>query len=124
MIALRHLLPDQPLPERLRDLTIKALRLDSRAVTPGDLFLAVPGHNADGRQFIDAAVRAGATVVVEEGDAFAVHPHDGAVRITVPALRRQVGVLAARYFGEPGRRLKVIGVTGTNGKNQHHLVPA
>ena len=42
MIALRHLLPDQPLPERLRDLTIKALRLDSRAVTPGDLFLAVP----------------------------------------------------------------------------------
>ena len=116
MIALRHLLPDQPLPERLRDLTIKALRLDSRAVTPGDLFLAVPGHNADGRQFIDAAVRAGATVVVEEGDAFAVHPHDGAVRITVPALRRQVGVLAARYFGEPGRRLKVIGVTGTNGK--------
>lgn len=116
MIALRHLLPDQPLPERLRDLTIKALRLDSRAVTPGDLFLAVPGHNADGRQFIDAAVRAGATVVVEEGDAFAVHPHDGAVRITVPELRRQVGVLAARYFGEPGRRLKVIGVTGTNGK--------
>ena len=60
MIALRHLLPDQPLPERLRDLTINALRLDSRAVTPGDLFLAVPGHNADGRQFIDAAVRAGA----------------------------------------------------------------
>ena len=72
MIALRHLLPDQPLPERLRDLTINALRLDSRAVTPGDLFLAVPGHNADGRQFIDAAIRAGATVVVEEGDAFAV----------------------------------------------------
>ena len=116
MIALRHLLPDQPLPERLRDLTIKALRLDSRAVTPGDLFLAVPGHNADGRQFIDAAVRAGATVVVEEGDTFAVHPHAGAARITVPELRRQVGVLAARYFGEPGRRLKVIGVTGTNGK--------
>ena len=116
MIALRHLLPDQPLPERLRDLTINALRLDSRAVTPGDLFLAVPGHNMDGRRFIDAAIRAGATVVVEEGDTFAVHPHAGAARITVPELRRQVGVLAARYFGEPGRRLKVIGVTGTNGK--------
>jgi UDP-N-acetylmuramoyl-L-alanyl-D-glutamate--2,6-diaminopimelate ligase len=116
MIALRHLLPDQPLPERLRDLTINAMRLDSRAVTPGDLFLAVPGHNMDGRRFIDAAIRAGATVVVEEGDTFAVHPHAGAARITVPELRRQVGVLAARYFGEPGRRLKVIGVTGTNGK--------
>ncbi len=116
MIALRHLLPDQPLPERLRDLTINALRLDSRAVTPGDLFLAVPGHNMDGRRFIDAAIRAGATVVVEEGDTFAVHPHAGAARITVPELRRQIGVLAARYFGEPGRRLKVIGVTGTNGK--------
>ena len=76
MIALRHLLPDQPLPERLRDLTINELRLDSRAVTPGDLFLAVPGHNVDGRQFIDAAIRAGATVVVEEGDTFAVHQHD------------------------------------------------
>jgi UDP-N-acetylmuramoyl-L-alanyl-D-glutamate--2,6-diaminopimelate ligase len=54
--------------------------------------------------------------MVEEGDTFAVHPHAGAARITVPELRRQVGVLAARYFGEPGRRLKVIGVTGTNGK--------
>ncbi|HEX5676779.1 MAG TPA: UDP-N-acetylmuramoyl-L-alanyl-D-glutamate--2,6-diaminopimelate ligase [Alcanivorax sp.] len=116
MIALRHLLPDHPLPERLLDLAVNQLRLDSRAVTPGDLFLAVPGHNVDGRRFIDAAVRAGATVVVEEGDTFAVHQHGAAERITVPELRRQVGTLAARYFGEPGRRLNVIGVTGTNGK--------
>ncbi len=116
MITLRDLLPDLPLPAALRDLTVPALRLDSRAVERGDLFLAVPGHQADGRRFIDAAIRAGAAVVLEEGDVFAVHGQEPVARIVVPDLRRQVGDLAARFYGQPGRQLKVIGVTGTNGK--------
>jgi len=116
MIALRHLLPDYPLPAWLLDQTVNQLRLDSREVAQGDLFLAVPGHQVDGRQFIDAAISAGASVVVEEGDTFGVHQQGATACITLPDLRRQVGVLAARYFGEPGRRLRVIGVTGTNGK--------
>ncbi len=102
MITLRDLLPDLPLPAALRDLTVPALRLDSRAVERGDLFLAVPGHQADGRRFIDAAIRAGAAVVLEEGDVFAVHGQEPVARIVVPDLRRQVGDLAARFTASPG----------------------
>ena len=58
MSTLSQLLPDCPLPAALRDRPVPALRLDSRAVQRGDLFLAVPGHQTDGRRFIDAAVRA------------------------------------------------------------------
>ncbi|MBL7251786.1 UDP-N-acetylmuramoyl-L-alanyl-D-glutamate--2,6-diaminopimelate ligase [Alloalcanivorax marinus] len=116
MITLRDLLPDQPLPAALQARSVPALRLDSRAVERGDLFLAVPGHQVDGRRFIDAAIRAGAAIVVEEGDTFAVHGQEPVARIVVPDLRRQVGDLAARFYGQPGRQLKVIGVTGTNGK--------
>lgn len=116
MIALRELLPDCPLPIHLQQRPVSQLRLDSRAVQPGDLFLAVPGHQTDGRRFIDAAIRAGARTILEEGASFAVHQRQGADCIVIPELRRQLGVLAARFFDQPGRRLRVIGVTGTNGK--------
>ncbi|WP_101674534.1 UDP-N-acetylmuramoyl-L-alanyl-D-glutamate--2,6-diaminopimelate ligase [Alloalcanivorax mobilis] len=116
MIALRHLLPDSPLPAPLRERLIAELRLDSRAVQPGDLFLAVPGHQADGRRYIDQAIQAGAAAVLEEGERFTVRRCDGVECIAVPDLRRQLGVLAARFFNQPGQALRVIGVTGTNGK--------
>ena len=116
MITLRDLLPDLPLPAAMQALTVPALRLDSRAVERGDLFLAVPGHQVDGRQFIDAAIRAGAAIVLEEGDTFGVSGQEPVVRIVVPELRRRVGELAASFYGKPGQQLKVIGVTGTNGK--------
>ena len=116
MSTLSQLLPDCPLPAALRDRSVPALRLDSRAVQRGDLFLAVPGHQTDGRRFIDAAVRAGAATVLEEGDTFAVRATAPVAHLVIPDLRRQVGELAARFYDQPGRRLKVIGVTGTNGK--------
>lgn len=116
MMRLQQLLPDQNLPAALADLPIPALRLDSRAVAAGDLFLAVPGHRTDGRQFIDAAIRAGAAVVLEEGETFRVAMRGNVACIIVPELRRRVGHIAARFFEQPGERLRVIGVTGTNGK--------
>ena len=116
MSTLSQLLPDYPLPAALGDLPVPALRLDSRAVRPGDLFVAVPGHQADGRRFIDAALRAGAAIVLEQGDTFMVRASQPVAHLVIPDLRRQVGVLAARFYEQPGQRLKVIGVTGTNGK--------
>lgn len=116
MKHLQQLLPDCRLPAALAALPIPALRLDSRAVGAGDLFLAVPGHSADGRRFVDAAIRAGAAVVVEEGEAFGIEMRGSVACIRVPALRRRVGEIAARFFDQPGRQLRVIGVTGTNGK--------
>src|SRR5688572_8538243 len=78
---------------------VNEVRDDSRTVGPGDLFVAVPGTRADGRQFIEQAVAAGARVVVVEGE-----PPPGAERaagvtwVSVPSARQAVGPIAARRF--------------------------
>ena len=95
--------------------TITGLTTDSRKVQPGDLFLAVPGLRHDGRQHIDQAVAAGAAAVAYEAA-------DGYVcsaalpLVPVGHLAGQLSAIAARFHGEPARQLKLVGVTGTNGK--------
>ncbi|MEV7618260.1 UDP-N-acetylmuramoyl-L-alanyl-D-glutamate--2,6-diaminopimelate ligase [Streptomyces sp. NPDC089799] len=87
---------------------------DSRLLCPGDLFLAVPGRRTDGHHYIDAAVDSGATIVVAEKYESALPSHVCAVR--VPDIRSAAAVLASRYYGEPGRLMDMIAITGTNGK--------
>jgi UDP-N-acetylmuramoyl-L-alanyl-D-glutamate--2,6-diaminopimelate ligase len=95
---------------------VRGLKLDSRRVQPGDLFLAAPGMVADGRDFIGDAVASGAVAVVyETDDGYTLH------RLPVPAvgisnLRQKIGIIADRFYGTPSRHLIVVGVTGTNGK--------
>jgi UDP-N-acetylmuramoyl-L-alanyl-D-glutamate--2,6-diaminopimelate ligase len=95
---------------------VHGLQIDSRRVKPGDLFLALPGMVVDGREFIGDAVASGAVAIVYETvDGFVLR---GA---PVPAfgvndLRRQIGVIADRFYGSPSQRIVVVGVTGTNGK--------
>ncbi len=91
---------------------ITGISADSRKVTPGDLFCAVPGERYDGRQYAADAVRLGAVAVMTPTVI------DG---LTVPCLvvddvRRAMGPAAARIFGFPSRQMRVAGVTGTNGK--------
>lgn len=114
MINLRQLLPDYPL--ELPAQQVAGLKLDSRQVAPGDAFVAVPGYQTDGRDFIDAAIAAGAQVVLAESESVGVSMHGNALLVEVPQLKNQLSFIAARFFGEPARRLAVIGVTGTNGK--------
>ncbi|MCH8544365.1 MAG: UDP-N-acetylmuramoyl-L-alanyl-D-glutamate--2,6-diaminopimelate ligase [Alcanivorax sp.] len=111
-------LPDVTLPPHLAALPVNALCLDSRAVSAGDTFVALAGQQHDGRAYMADAVRAGATLVLAEGERSAVSESgpQGVPVVTVPALRSQLGYLAARLQGEPGRAMTVIGVTGTNGK--------
>lgn len=98
------------------DTMISGLQLDSRKVRPGDLFLALPGEKYDGRQFIKQAVANGASAVLAEA------PAAGYVEtLSVPLLERaglqdQVGLMAARFFGNPSHAMHVVGITGTNGK--------
>lgn len=99
-----------------------ALVSDSRALRPGDAFLAWPGAHSDGRRFVDAARTAGAAAVLYEAggaEAFGLRDDDAssapAMR-AVDGLRELAGPIAARYYGHPGRRLRVVAVTGTNGK--------
>ncbi len=84
---------------------------DSRAVTPGSLFVAIRGARADGHAYVDAAAAAGAAAVCVEEEAAVLVP-----QLVVGDTRRALAPLAAAVHGDPSRRLPVVGVTGTNGK--------
>jgi UDP-N-acetylmuramoyl-L-alanyl-D-glutamate--2,6-diaminopimelate ligase len=90
---------------------IGGLAYDSRTVSGGDLFLCVSGFTADGHEFAPEAVRRGAAALVVERPLGL-----GVPELRVPSVRSAMAPLAARFYGEPSRELKVVGVTGTNGK--------
>jgi len=100
--------------------TVSGVAYDSRKVTAGQLFVAIPGFKQDGRRFAADAVGRGATVVVaEEVDPL---PGGGAARIMVRSTREALGRLADAYYDHPSRRLTVVGITGTNGKTTTSLL--
>jgi UDP-N-acetylmuramoyl-L-alanyl-D-glutamate--2,6-diaminopimelate ligase len=90
---------------------ISGITVDSRRVEPGFLFAAVAGAREDGARFVPQAVAAGAAALL------AGHPVDaGLPCIVVPDPRAALGAASAACLGDPTRRLRVLGVTGTNGK--------
>ncbi|WP_179026446.1 UDP-N-acetylmuramoyl-L-alanyl-D-glutamate--2,6-diaminopimelate ligase [Shewanella sp. Scap07] len=99
--------------------TIKHISIDSRAINSGDLFVAVPGYQVDGRDYIEAAFANGAIAVLQHTDSPDEHGkvsvEDG-LRVHFFQLNRQLSALAAQAYPLSSQRLKVIGVTGTNGK--------
>jgi UDP-N-acetylmuramoyl-L-alanyl-D-glutamate--2,6-diaminopimelate ligase len=99
---------------------------DSRDVRPGSIFVALRGERVDGHTFVAAAVRAGAAAVVVDEAYARDHPFAADVAtVVVPDTRRALSRLAGAYFGYPARALRMLGVTGTNGKTTTtHLVAA
>jgi UDP-N-acetylmuramoyl-L-alanyl-D-glutamate--2,6-diaminopimelate ligase len=86
---------------------------DSRAVRPGDVFVAMPGQRSDGRAFVgDAVARGAAAVLYEPGVALAAN----VPVLPVPGLAARAGELAHLVYGRPSEQLWMAGVTGTNGK--------
>lgn len=91
---------------------IRKIVYDSRQAEPGSLFVAIPGTKLDGHRFINSAITRGAVGVVSERPvSFEKIPV-----IQVPDSRKALAQLAARFYDYPARKLKIIGVTGTNGK--------
>ena len=90
------------------------LEFDSRKVVPGTLFFATRGTQADGHAYIPAAVAAGAAAVVCE--ALPAERPAGVTFVQVPDSTVALGQVASAFYGHPSRRLKLVGVTGTNGK--------
>jgi len=100
----------------IESLGVRRLVNDSRAVRPGDTFVAYPGNARDGRDYIVQAVANGAASVLWERPGFRWDPQWRVPNLGVRALRYHAGGIASRLHGRPSRRLRVIGVTGTNGK--------
>lgn len=94
------------------DLEITALAYDSRKVVPGSAFVVVAGYQTDGYRYINAAMQAGASVVLT--DRVPETPSVPYVLIEQP--RKALAICSENFFGHPAREMKLIGVTGTNGK--------
>lgn len=93
------------------------LTQDSRAITPGDGFVACPGRSSDGRDYITSALARGAAALVIHASANEPMPTSIPVPWRrVPALADRQGELAAAFYGDPSTRMDVVAVTGTNGK--------
>lgn len=116
MKRLSEILRQTPVREVLGDgeRPVGGLTYDSRAVKPGDCFFAVRGTQADGHAFIPAAVAAGAVAVVCEQ--LPADPAPGVTYVAVPDSAGAMADLAAAFYDYPSRELKLVGITGTNGK--------
>lgn len=93
---------------------VSDLQLDSRAVNAGNAFIAIQGTAADGHQFIDMAVERAATAVICEK--MPAVRHDGITYVQVENSAAAAGIMAHNFYGRPSAALKLVGVTGTNGK--------
>jgi UDP-N-acetylmuramoyl-L-alanyl-D-glutamate--2,6-diaminopimelate ligase len=101
-----------PHPAEIPDVPIAGIAIDSRRVQPGDLFLAMKGGLSDGHAFISSAIKNGAAAIVGEEDLSGLPvPY-----IRLESSRHALTYLAAAFHDWPGRKLTVIGVTGTDGK--------
>ncbi|MES2003099.1 MAG: UDP-N-acetylmuramoyl-L-alanyl-D-glutamate--2,6-diaminopimelate ligase [Bacteroidota bacterium] len=93
---------------------VSGIQIDSRKVVDGDVFVAIRGAQSDGHQFIDKAILLGATAVVCEDMPETVT--EGITYLQVNNASESVAYMAHQFYGEPSTKLKLVGVTGTNGK--------
>ena len=104
----------------LSDINVKAMVLDSRKVTQGDLFVAVKGHRFDASQFVPQAISSGASAVVLETDLENDHLNiqwqNNVPVIHYYHLSANLSALAGQFYDNPSEKLTLVGVTGTNGK--------
>lgn len=93
---------------------ITGITSDSREVKPGNLFVAVRGTQVDGHSFIEAAITKGAVAIIAEEPAKSVN--DSVTWVETSDSSKALGYTASNFFGNPSSKLKLVGVTGTNGK--------
>jgi len=96
------------------DIEVKDIQIDSRKVKPGCVFIAVKGVAVDGHQFIDKAIESGAVAVICE--TMPLSTRDNIVYVQAENSAAAAGYMAHNFFGQPSEKMKIVGVTGTNGK--------
>lgn len=108
------LLPDKTIKTQLpQELAITDITCDSRKIKPGALFICLSGSRVDGHAYVEQAYQAGAAAVLTEK---AVAAPAALPVIEVPDTRQAMQLLVPYFFGYPGKKMRMIGVTGTNGK--------
>ncbi len=107
-----HIHPLQVVGTLDRDIT--GVDIDSRQVKAGHLFVAIKGTQVDGHHYIGKAVEAGAAAILCE--TLPETTAEGVTYIVVPSTEEGVGLAATTYYGNPSKKMKLVGVTGTNGK--------
>jgi UDP-N-acetylmuramoyl-L-alanyl-D-glutamate--2,6-diaminopimelate ligase len=105
-----------PIAAAAADIAIRDMKVDSRQVHPGDLFVALRGEEMDGAAFINKAVERGAVAVVIDASQAEVANDCAVPVIRMDNIKAQLGDLADRFFLHPSQQLCVVGITGTNGK--------
>ena len=125
LAALLENLPELQTPGKIPD-SIQTLEYDSRRVAPESLFIALRGAKVDGHKFAAQAAQRGAVAVVAEEP---LDLPESCALLRVPDSRAAMADLAAAFYGQPARQLKLLGVTGTNGKTSvafllRHLLAA
>ena len=96
------------------DVEINGIEIDSRKILPGKVFVAIRGTQTDGHNFISKAIELGATAIVCEQLPSVLS--DNVVYIQYQSTEEVVGQLATNFYGNPTSKIKLVGVTGTNGK--------
>ena len=96
------------------EVDIKGVNIDSRRIEAGHLFVAIPGTQTDGHKFIPKAIEQGAVAVLCEY--FPNKREPGVTYVAVESTEAWVGEVATQFYDDPSRKLKLVGVTGTNGK--------
>jgi UDP-N-acetylmuramoyl-L-alanyl-D-glutamate--2,6-diaminopimelate ligase len=102
-----------------QDLAVTGIQYDSRKVTRGNVFVAIRGTEADGHRFVVNAIASGASAVVVEDEEAVPDPlvlHAGVAKLVVPDSRAALAAMSRNFWSDPSRSLRLVGVTGTNGK--------
>lgn len=96
------------------DIDITGVNIDSRKIDVGHIFVAIKGTQVDGHCFINKAIESGAKAILLED--IPSELKDGITYIQVESTEKEVGKIATMFYGNPSKKLKLVGVTGTNGK--------
>jgi len=104
----------------LDQVVVSAVEFDSRKVKPETLFVAQRGAIADGHKFIAKAIENGAVAIVCEEIPEILNPEVSYIQVSDS--NEALGLVAASFYGNPSEKMKVVGVTGTNGKTSIHFV--
>lgn len=109
---LQHEMQLMELPKAIREIEVSGLALDSREVKEGFLFFAITGTQTDGHEYIAKAIEAGAVAIIAERELMTF----GVPLIVVANSADTLGRVASIWYNQPSTKLKLVGVTGTNGK--------